>query len=311
MVAKYPEQIDVLIIGGGPAGISASLWCSELGLSSIVLEKELEVGGQLLWTFNPVENYLGVKAANGRDLRNRFLEHLHGKHIQYLTGTNVADADLGEKIVTLDDGRSFFGRAMIIATGVRRRNLDVSGEQEFQNRGILSSGMKAIGDVKGKKILIIGGGDAALENAVNLSKKAARVFLVHRRSEFSARREFVELAERSPLITILVDHTITEIRGDNKVEAVEAYDQRSNTRCEIAVDHVLIRIGVVPNTELFRGQIELDDSGYIQVDAFGSTSLSGSYAAGDVASPNILNISNAVGQGTAVVRTIYKRRNSG
>src|SRR5688572_32361856 len=197
MVTEDPKQIDVIIIGGGPAGISAYLWCSELGLSSVVLEKEMEVGGQLLWTFNPVENYLGVKAANGRDLRNRFLMHLDGRNIQYLTDANVASVDLVEKVVTLDNGRSFFGRAIIIATGVRRRQLSVSGEQEFQNRGMLLSGVKAMDEVRGKRVVIVGGGDAAIENALMLSEKAEKVYLVHRRREFTARKEFIDRLKRS------------------------------------------------------------------------------------------------------------------
>src|SRR5262245_26314982 len=139
-MSKKTDHFDTLIIGGGPAGISAALWCGDLGLNAILLEKEPELGGQLLWTFNAITNYLGVEAASGRELRDHFLKHVEKKNIERITGSAVNRADLSSGAVVLEDGRTFAGRSVIIATGVRRRTLGVSGEEGFRGRGILESG---------------------------------------------------------------------------------------------------------------------------------------------------------------------------
>lgn len=305
--ANKPTEFDVMIIGGGPAGMSASLWCAELGLTSVILEKEPELGGQLLWTFNPIVNHLGIEAANGRELRDRFWHHIAGRTSHHMTGAEVVETDLIKREIVLASGVAVRGKTVVIATGVRRRKLDVPGENEFVGRGILSSGVKARGHVAGKRVLIVGGGDGALENALLLSKSAAQTFLVHRRDAFTARREFTDRLDRSSSIEILRHHVVTEIKGTDNVDSVILQDTSTGSFRDVAVDRVLIRVGIVPNTEMFVGQIRLDGPGFIIVDASFATSIENIYAIGDVCSPDILTISNAVGQGMAVVKVIYNK----
>ena len=187
-------EFDVIIAGGGPAGLSALLWCADLGLDAILLEKEAEFGGQLLLTHNAIQNYLGVAAANGRELRDIFLRHLENANLARLAGAAIANADLSQKTLTLADGTEYSGRAIIIATGVRRRKLRVPGEEKFHGKGILESGKQAADAMHGKTVVIVGGGDAALENALIISETARKVVVVHRRPDLTARDEFQRLA---------------------------------------------------------------------------------------------------------------------
>lgn len=164
------KTIDVAIIGGGPAGISAALWCADLGLKAVLFEQENEFGGQLLLTRNAIENYLGVDSPNGRHLRDIFVKHSAGANYDRELSAKVESADLTNKSLKLSDGREVLANAIIIATGVRRRKLEIPGEDDFIGRGVLDSGIGDRDKVREKRVVIIGGGDAALENSLLLSE---------------------------------------------------------------------------------------------------------------------------------------------
>lgn len=300
------SEFDVIIAGGGPAGLSALLWCKELGLKAILLEKESQPGGQLPLIHNAIRNYLGAQADNGRDLRDTFLRQIENSGIQWLNEAEIVKANLVEKSLTLANGEVYTGRAIFIATGVRRRKLRVPGEDEFYGKGILESGANALNEVRGRDVLIVGGGDAALENALILSETAEKVIVVHRRNEFKARREFIDKAKRSDNIEFIFNAEVLAINGDQGVENVEIRHLSSEDRSRIAADRVLIRIGVEPNSDIFLGQITHDDAGYIQIDAKCETSLNGVFAGGDVADPTAPTISSAVGHGAIAAKAILK-----
>ena len=170
---------DVIIIGAGPAGLSAALWCDELGLDTLVLERESEVGGQLLRVHNRIENYLGVEAANGLELRDVFAAQADARDFDLWTQAEIEEADLRAKRVRLASGEELQSIAVVIATGVRRRRLGIPGEAEFEGRGVLSSGALERERVAGEDVLIVGGGDAAAENALLLAETCATVTLAH------------------------------------------------------------------------------------------------------------------------------------
>ena len=300
---------DVVIVGGGVAGLSAALWCDELGLSALVLEETAEPGGQLLWVHNEIKNYPGREAKNGRELRDDFWEQLATRAFEMLLEAPIAEIDLEKKTILLAGGTRLRSRALVLATGVRRRKLDVAGEAEFAGRGIIESGKKDAARAAGKNVLIVGGGDAAFENALILSETAARVTLAHRRREFSARAEFTEKVKAHPKITILTETVVSRVTGGARVESVELIDLPTRETQILAVDAMLVRIGVEPNTRQFRGRLKMDEHGYLEVDRNGETSIKGVFAAGDVANPLAPTVSSAAGMGATAAKAIYSLLN--
>jgi thioredoxin reductase (NADPH) len=297
---------DVIVLGAGVAGLSAALWCDELGLKTLVLEPESEIGGQLVWVFNPIENHLGAPTAqNGRDLRDRIAEQIKGRNFQLRLDSKINAVDLAAKTVFLEGGESLSARALVLATGVSRRKLNVPGENEFRGRGILESGKRDAFLTAGKTVCVIGGGDAAAENALILAEFAAKVYLVHRRIEFRARAEFLDKIRENPKIETLTGTRVTKIIGGEVVEKIELQNQTGNV-FQIAVEAIITRIGVKPNTELFRGQIELDNGNYIKVNSRCETSLENIFAAGDVANSVAPTVSSAVGMGATAAKAIFE-----
>lgn len=297
---------DAIIIGGGAAGLSAALWCDDLGLSAIVLEREAMLGGQLLRVYNRIENHLGASAENGRELRDQFLEQIEKRRFVLKMNAEIARADLQNKIVFLASGEELCARSMIIAAGVSRRRLSVEGEKKFQGRGILESGKLQHDLAENKSVVIIGGGDAAVENALILAENAEKVTIIHRSGEFRARGEFLEKARRNAKIDFLNDTVVRKFTGDEMLSGIEIENRLSGEISRIASEVALIRIGVEPNTQLFDGQIALDKSGYIKVNAFCETNVAGVYAAGDVANPVSPTVSTAVGMGATAVKSILQ-----
>ena len=298
------KRVDVAIVGGGPAGISAAIWCVELGLKYVLFEREAEVGGQMLSTHGPVHNYPGLRAGNGRELRDLFLAHAAQSGIEPVTRTGVVEADLSQRTLSLADGTAVRFGNLVIATGVRRQQLGIPGEIEFADRGMLRSGVLARESVKGKKVVIVGGGDAALENALILSKTAERVTVVHRGDHFRARNEFVSAAGEESNISFLFGSRVTEIVGSGTIEAVTIEETLSSERSRLATDFILVRIGVEPNSELFADQLDTDEQGYIRTDSTCLTSRSGIYAIGDIAHPTSPTIATAVGTGATAAKSM-------
>jgi len=297
-------DFEVIIIGGGPAGLSASVWCDELGFSALLLERCDEFGGQLLSTYNEIKNHLGIEAKNGREMRDIFVKQAQKSRFNCLLNSEVSTFDLEEKTISLKNGKSFSARAFIIATGVRRRKLNVAGEEIFKNKGILESGVRDKDLIAGRKILIVGGGDAAFENALILSETASEITLVHRGKDFRGRSEFVGKAEDHPKIKILTETKVLEIIGMDELEVVKLENLKTCETLYLPVDAMLIRIGVEPNTDFLGGKIDLDENGYVKINDRCETSVQGIFAAGDVASPFAPTISGAVGMGATAVKAI-------
>jgi len=301
---------DVLIIGAGAAGLSAARWCDELGLDTLVLEHNEEVGGQLVFVHNPIENYLGVRAANGRELRDRFVEQTKDCDFDLWTNVEIESVDLKARRVVLRSGEEQQAITIIIATGLRRRKLGIPGEEEFAGRGIIESGAVDRDQFAGKDVCVIGGGDAAAENALLLAEVCPTVTLVHRGKQLSARREFTEKLHANHCITVFKESVVHRIIGRDQVEAVEIERDGAIKSFQMAVQGVIVRIGFEPNTELFGDQIELDEAGYVVVNAIQETTLTNVFAIGDVANPLAPTISSAVGAGATAAKVIASRLQS-
>jgi thioredoxin reductase (NADPH) len=297
---------DVLIIGAGPAGLSAARWCDELGLDTLVLEQSEEVGGQLLSIHNPIDNYLGSHADNGRQMRDRFVEQTEACEFDLWTQVEIAGVDLKARRVSLRSGEELKAIAIIIATGLRRRKLGIPGEDEFTERGMIeSSGDRE--SFAGKDVCVIGGGDAAAENAILLAEVCPTVTLVHRGKKLRARREFTEKLHTNHCITVFPESVVHRIIGREWIEAVEIERSGAIKPFQMAVQGVIVRIGFQPNTELFLDQLQLDERGYVVVDGIQETSVENVFAIGDVANPLAPTISGAVGGGATAAKVIASR----
>ena len=297
----------MIIIGAGAAGLSAALWCDDLGLETLVLEESSEIGGQLLRVYNPIENYLGVRARQGRELRDLFSEQVKDADFDLWTETEIESVDLRARRVKLRSGEELQAISIIIATGVRRRRLGIPGETELAGRGVMESGVRDRDMFAGTDVCIVGGGDAAAENALLLAEVCPTVTIVHRGKRLRARTEFIERLQGEHCITVFKEAEVRRIIGTERVEGVEIKRAGALKSFEMAVRGVLIRIGVEPNTELFREQVHMDERGYIVVTGEQETSISNVFAIGDVSNPLAPTISGATGAGATAAKVIASR----
>ncbi|HKZ01004.1 MAG TPA: FAD-dependent oxidoreductase [Pyrinomonadaceae bacterium] len=298
---------DVIIIGAGPAGLAAAFWCDDLGLDTLVLEREPRVGGQLLQVYNPIENYPGLKLANGQELSGLLSAEIDAADFDLWTGVEISALNLKAKQIALSSGEELQAISIIVATGVRRRMLGIPGEAEFAGKGIIESATRDRELFAGHDVCVIGGGDAAAENALLLAEVCPTVTVIHRRKKLRARREFVQRIESNHCLTVFSESVVTRILGDKSVEAVEIVRKEAIKPFQMAVRGVLIRIGVEPNTEQLRDQLQLDEKGYVVVDSKHETSITNVFAIGDVSNPLAPTISGACGAGATAAKVIASR----
>lgn len=300
------NQYEVIIIGGGPAGISSLLWSNSLGLRAVLLEQSNELGGQLLQMFHRVIDYPGLITGSGRELRDHFQSQLNELQLNYLTGCRPEQINLRKRSLLLN-GEEISAQAIIIATGASKRRLGIPGEDRFEIRGVSFSATRDHSLYAGKKVCVIGGGDSAVENALILSRVCPEVTLIHRTDKFRARAEWLGEARKTSNIKFLAGYRAKAIEGNESVERLIIENVLSGELKEIATEGVFIRVGIAPNTESCRGQIELDESGYIVADQRQRTSLESVYAAGDVCNPVCLSVATAVGHGAIAAKDIAER----
>lgn len=301
---------DVIIIGAGPAGLSAAFWCDEFGLDTLVLEQAEEIGGQLRRVYNPISNYLGLKTRNGQELLEHFSADVDSAGFDLWTRVEIDSIDLRAKRISLRSGERLQSITLILATGVRPRTLNIPGEKEFAGKGMIESATRDHDLFAGEDVCVIGGGDAAVENALILAEVCPTVTLVHRGRKLRARREFAERLQPNHAVTVFTESVVTRIIGGDRVEAVEILRKEGLKPFQLAVRGVLVRIGVEPNTELFREQLELDQKGFITVNGEQETGVPMVFAIGDVSNPTAPTISGATGAGATAAKVVAARLNA-
>lgn len=299
------KRWDAVIIGGGPGGMTAAIWCRRLGIEAILLEASSSLGGQLKAIDKEIKDYPGINSINGQDLARRFQEHLERMDCPWETQRAVVEIQREGKTVVCRE-RTYETSYVIMATGAKARCLGIPGEDELVGRGEIYSASRDRLKFRGKGVAVIGGGDRALEAAWNLAEGGARVLVLHRHHRFKARRDFVRRAYDHPGIQIITHARVKEILGVSRVEALRA-DIHGRQQV-LPVEGVFVRIGVEPNSDLLKGLVDLDDEGYIMTKARGQTSLPWLYAIGDVNNPPAYSgVPAAVGQGMLAVKDISQK----
>ncbi len=274
------EPIDVVVIGGGPAGLTAGLYASRARLSTVVLAGP-KPGGQISYTYR-VENYPGLhEPTTGPELVERLVTHAtgFGAELDRREATAVDFSASPYRVYVKDD--VIEAKTVIVATGSRNRKLGLESEARLLGRGVFVCATCDAALYEGLRVVVVGGGDSALQEALDLTRFASEVVIVHRRSRFSACSCLRAQAEENPRISFMMDTVVEEIIGDTVVEAVRLRDNATGEVEVLATDGVLIAVGWEPNSELFRGQLELDPDGYIVADGV-KTSRQGVFVAGDL-----------------------------
>jgi thioredoxin reductase (NADPH) len=291
------SNYDIIIIGGGSGGMGALLWCHSLGLKGVLLEQRGELGGQMLQMFHQVIDYPGLPSANGQALRDHFASHLQQLQLDYRLNCHVEELDL-QKLRTKANGEWLQAKAVIIATGVRPRQLGLANEARLARHGDVQDATL----YAGQRVCVIGGGDSAVQTSLILARICSAVTLIHHSDDFRARPEWLAEARATANLTIITHARLQALRGDERSKSLLIEDTRSHTTREWPAEAVFIRIGVQPNTEFLQGQVALDEAGYIAVDARQRTSLALIYAVGDVCRPACLSVATAVGHGALAVK---------
>jgi len=283
--------------------MSALIWCHSLGLRGVLLEQSPELGGQMLEMFHRVLDYPGLVAENGSELRDHFAAQLDLLQLDYRTGHKIDEVDLSRRRARFG-GEWMRGHGVIIATGARKRKLGIPGEERFEVRGVSFSATRDHSLYAGKKVTVIGGGDSAVQNSMLLASVCPSVTLIHRSDRYRARPDWLDQARENPRITIIDNAEAKAIEGSERVERLIIEDTRTREIKTIETEGVFIRVGVSPNTEMFRGQIEMDEAGFIKTDQRRRTSVEMIYAAGDVCRPVCLSVATAVGHGAIAAKDI-------
>lgn len=290
------DQYDLIIIGGGPGGLTAGLYGARANLKTLVLERYIP-GGQLANT-ELVEDYPGFESILGPDLASKMESHARsfGMEVETADVTKIL-VDGDDRIVVTDDG-DYKTKAVIVATGGSPVFLKVPGEEEFSGKGVSYCAICDGAFFRDQVIAVVGGGDAAVEEGSFLTKFGSKVYIIHRRDSFRAQKIIQKRALENPKIEVLWDTVVDEIVGKDKVEMLKLHNVKTDEARELKVGAIFVFIGFYPNTQILPEGIERDENDYIITDFRMQTAIPGIFAAGDVRQQLARQVTNAVGDGT-------------
>lgn len=291
------QKYDIVIIGGGPAGYTAALYCARAALSTLVLEA-YSPGGQM-GTTDLIDNYPGfAEGVGGYDLAvamNKQAERFGS--VSAFEKVQFVDFESQPKKISAQGGTIYEAGAVIIATGASPRELGLSGERALRGKGVSYCATCDGAFYRGKTVVVVGGGNTAAADAVLLSKICKKVFLVHRRGALRASKVYLKPLESCANLEFVWDSAVQEIFGEEKVAGVGVKNLKTGESRRIDCDGIFVAVGATPNTELFRGKLALDASGYVTADESTKTSVPGVFAAGDVREKPLRQIVTAVSDG--------------
>lgn len=295
---------ELIIIGSGPAGLSAAIYAQRARLDTLVIEKEMMSGGQVLTTYE-VDNYPGLPGINGYDLGMKLREHAEKLGTVFAVDKVLRIEEEGaDKKVVCEEG-SYRTKTVLIATGAVHRKLGVPGEEELTGMGVSYCATCDGAFFRNKVTAVVGGGDVALEDAIFLSRMCRKVYLIHRRDELRGAKSLQETVFRQENIEILWDTQVAEIEGGSQVERIKLKNKRSGEERELEVQGVFIAVGITPNSEAFQGLVDMKQ-GYIVAGEDGVTSAAGIFAAGDVREKQLRQIITAAADGANGVTSVER-----
>jgi len=298
------EEWELIIIGAGPAGLTAGIYAGRRELKTLILEEKIPGGAAVDSPL--IENYPGFRSISGRELVNKMLEHCKsfGAEIHELEAVKELHLTQQEKMVKTAKNE-YRAKAVIIATGSRHRELGVPGENEFRGRGVSYCAVCDGPFFKDKRVAVVGGGNTAAVSALFLADIASEVILIHRRDRLRAEEAIFRELQRKG-VKFYWNSIVKEIKGENLVKSIIIHNQKTGELRELEIDGVFINVGEEPNSQIARAAgIEVDQRGYIIVDNRQRTNIPGVYAAGDVTNCPVKQIGTAVGQGTIAAEEAY------
>lgn len=294
---------DVAIIGAGPAGMTAAVYASRANLTTVMIERGIP-GGQMVNT-EEIENYPGFVSILGPDLSTKMFEHAKqfGAVYQYGDVKGIT-MENGTKKIQLGNSE-VFAKTVIIATGTKYRKLGIKGEDVLAGRGVSWCAVCDGAFFKQKELVVVGGGDSAVEEAIYLTKFAKKVTVIHRRDSFRAQKIIQDRLFANPKIEVLWNHTVEEVRGESKVTSVRIQNVHTGEEEDFPTDGLFVYVGMDPITEPFQTLGITDEHGYIVANEEMETSVPGIYAAGDVRQKRLRQVVTATGDGSLAAQEAY------
>lgn len=285
-------MVDIIIVGSGPAGMSAAVYGKRAGLSVLVIEKVYYGTGQVAESSH-VDNYLGIPGINGYELGEKFRSHAEGLGVEFKDGEVIRFEKAADRwYVHLKNGETLESKTVVYAAGAAHRHLGVPGEEEFSGKGVSYCATCDGAFFKGKDVAVVGGGNTAMDDAIYLSDICKKVYLVHRRDVFRGDATTLMKLKETENIELVVPAKVQEVKGEQVVTALQLEDGRS-----LEVSGVFVAVGMQPATSMLQGIVLMDDNGYIIADETGKTSAAGFFAAGDVRTKELRQIITAVADG--------------
>ncbi|GFI24471.1 thioredoxin reductase [Lachnospiraceae bacterium] len=299
------ELYDILIIGAGPAGMGAAVYAVRAGLKVAVIDRSPVSGGQILTTYE-VDNYLGLPGLSGGELSDKFREHADRLGVKFVTANvqTVEETTKSTEYRVCTDKDIFCAKTIILATGASHSLLHVPGENEFTGMGVSYCATCDGAFFRNKTVAVVGGGDVAVEDAIFLAKICQKIYLIHRRDQLRAVDSLQKTLFSLENIEVIWDSEVKEIYGTDKVSGVRIFDNKSGEQKSLDVDGVFIGVGIIPNTSIFEGIVEMDQNGYIIADETCTTSKKGIFAAGDIRKKQMRQIITAVADGANAVGSV-------
>lgn len=296
---------DLIIIGSGPAGLSAAVYAQRAQLDTLVIEKSIMSGGQILNTYE-VDNYPGLPGISGFDLGMKLREHADKFGTVFVEDTVKVTELKGEikKIVCEKD--TYLSKTVIIATGAHYKKLGAEGEVLFTGSGVSYCATCDGAFFKGKMTAVIGGGDVALEDAIFLARMCGKVYLIHRRDELRGAKSLQNRLMSLENVEVIWDTVVEAIEGTNKVESLKLLNKKSNEHSQLKVDGVFIAVGIEPDSHEYLDQVDTDTKGYIIAGEDGRTSLNGVFAAGDVRTKQLRQVITAAADGANCITSVER-----